>query len=373
MLERGHAKTRPLGKEKRVFAKETSEADLSRSFSLPDHVREHMTNMSPESKLIAAQSCPHGEERGPRKCALCRKAMPAGVRKADPKHTAAILRAIDPEPDQMMGFTSSLWAQVALPYRDPGDISMWVRRNNNVTLTMQPGIIKSRHNPIPRAGYPFGVIPRLLMVWLTTQALRTGERELLLEVTMNKFMEAIHLPPTGPNYRALGEQLARLAGCTMTVSTDHPTLDTVTNRKFTIANEWTLWWTPKDATIEGMLPNTVTLTEEFFYDIQHHALPVDMAHLAELRGQGGGGLPIDIYIWLSRYAFLAKRTGRPTWSQLANQFGSQYTRERDFKVKFRQALKKVVAVWPEFKVQEWEHGLMISPGKTPTRPRAIPR
>ncbi len=300
--------------------------------------------------------------------------MPEGVRKADPAHTEAILRAVDPEPaPRELGFTSSLWAQVSLPYRDPGDITMWVRRNNNVTLTMQPGIITPRDGSAPRAGYPFGVIPRLLMVWLTTQALRTGERELLLELTMNKFMEAIHLPKTGYNARALGEQLARLAGCTMTVGSYDPLFDVVANRKFSIANEWKLWWTPKDADHEGMLPNTVTLTEDFFYDIQHHALPVDMAHLAELRGKGGGGLPIDIYIWLSRRAHLAKRTGRVTWSQLADQFGSQYARERDFKVKFREALGKVVAVWPEFKVQEYEHGLLLSPSKTPVQPRSIPR
>ncbi len=31
------------------------------------------------------------------------------------------------------------------------------------------------------------------------------------------------------------------------------------------------------ADVEGMLPNTITLTEDFFNDIQHHALPVDMA------------------------------------------------------------------------------------------------
>ncbi len=329
-----------------------------------------MTTMSPESNPIASQTCPHGEDRGPRKCALCRAAMPVGVRKADPTQTAAILRAVDPEPDQMLGFTSSLFAQVSMPYRDPGEVAHWTRRNGNCALTIQPAVIHEAE--FTRFGYPYGVIPRLVMIWITTEVLRSGEKEIALEVTQRKFMDAICLPSCGKNIRALNEQLLRVAGSTMTATRFDPS-GSRTTKKFSIASEWNMFVTDKDTAVQGYMPTRIILTDEFYRDLKHSTMPVDMEHIALLRAAGGGGLPIDIYMWLSRRAANAKQSSRLTWSQLAEQFGSQYAHERHFRKYFIEALAKVMRVYPGFKIHEWDHGLILSPGKPPVKQRTIPR
>jgi Plasmid encoded RepA protein len=46
-------------------------------------------------------------------------------------------------------------------------------------------------------GLPYGTIPRLLLSWLTTEAVRTKTPELILGHTLSEFMTQLGLVPTG--------------------------------------------------------------------------------------------------------------------------------------------------------------------------------
>ena len=46
-------------------------------------------------------------------------------------------------------------------------------------------------------GLPYGSIPRLLLAWLTTEAVRTKERRLVLGNTLRAFLEQLGLSSTG--------------------------------------------------------------------------------------------------------------------------------------------------------------------------------
>lgn len=320
-------------------------------------------------------SCPHGYESGPRGCPMCRRAMPAGVLVADPRHTDAILRAIDPEPTVELGFTSPLWTQFALPYRDPGDIAAWRRSNGTSTLTIRPATLHRPDGTIVD-GYPFGVVPRLLLVWIATEVTRHGQREVYLGSSIARFMTTLGIARTGPSIRRLGDQVMRLIGCSITVTSAEETpIGAFQNfAGLMIGAEARLWWSKRDrADQDGLFESSIVLSEEYYRQILASAIPVDMAHLAALRASGGGGLPIDIYCWLSHRMSYLRAPSRLTWDQLAVQFGSQYTRPRAFKAEYLKALSKVLAVWPDFKVQQWDRGLILSRSKTPVSPRALPR
>ena len=71
----------------------------------------------------------------------------------------------------MVGYQARLWAQVSLPYRDPGAISKWVRTNGSLRLVVRPGEITQKDGSI-HDGYPYGVVPRLLLTWMATEAVR---------------------------------------------------------------------------------------------------------------------------------------------------------------------------------------------------------
>ena len=80
--------------------------------------------------------------------------------------------------------------QASLPHSNPGDIPLWTRRNGDVTLAIQPGInIRTGKS----YGYPYGTIPRLLLFWITTEAVRIRSRRLELGHSLNGFMADLGL------------------------------------------------------------------------------------------------------------------------------------------------------------------------------------
>ena len=102
--------------------------------------------------------------------------------------------------------------QASLPHSNPGDIPLWTRRNGDVTLAIQPGInIRTGKS----YGYPYGTIPRLLLFWITTEAVRIRSRRLELGHSLNGFMADLGLnPDTGGGKRGdakrLRDQMERL-------------------------------------------------------------------------------------------------------------------------------------------------------------------
>src|SRR3954452_5457187 len=67
-----------------------------------------------------------------------------------------------------------------LPHAAPrGMPPEWARTNGNLTLASRPGY-KTDQRTAKRVciGYLFGTIPRLLLFWITTEALRTKSRRL---------------------------------------------------------------------------------------------------------------------------------------------------------------------------------------------------
>ena len=81
----------------------------------------------------------------------------------------ALVEARDADPD--LGFMVRLVALCSLPRSNPGQRKEYVRRNGAFTLVMT-------------AGYPyklpFGNLPRLLLAWVCTEAVRTQSRVLIL-------------------------------------------------------------------------------------------------------------------------------------------------------------------------------------------------
>jgi len=91
--------------------------------------------------------------------------------------------------------------QCTLPHKNPGDIPLWMRRNGNLSLAIQPGMDVKTGNSY---GYPYGVIPRLLLFWVTAEAVRTKNRRLELGNSLSAFMTALGLSPHTGRGKQLG-------------------------------------------------------------------------------------------------------------------------------------------------------------------------
>jgi hypothetical protein len=114
--------------------------------------------------------------------------------------------------DRDRAFMARQLVQATLPHSDPGKAEAWQRTNGNLTLVIRPGWDSKKRCPV---GYPYGTVPRLLLFWLTTEAVRTRSRILHPGNTVTGFMRELGLnPDTGGGKRGdarrLRDQMERL-------------------------------------------------------------------------------------------------------------------------------------------------------------------
>lgn len=106
--------------------------------------------------------------------------------------------------------------------------------------------------------------------------------------------------------------------------------------------------------------STLILGERFFDESTHGPVPVELRALKVLRRSP---MALDVYCWLTyRMSYLKKCTVIP-WRVLQIQFGAEYSRERDFKVAFLLALRKVLCIY-HVNAEEHANGLLIRPSRS---------
>lgn len=211
-------------------------------------------------------------------------------------------------------------------------------------------------------GLPYGSIPRLLMSWITTEAVKTQQRELILGQTLSEFMAELDMIPSGGRWGSitrLKEQMKRLFSAYISCTYDDGKNWGIRNVMPVERAE--LWWDPKNPHQSAMWESKLLLGDTFFQEIIESPVPIDMRALKTLRQSP---LAIDIYCWLTyRMSYLRRITPIP-WPALQVQFGANYKDIRQFKRKFLNQLKKVLFVYPDARVKDEGDNLVLLPGKS---------
>ncbi|MCC6590234.1 MAG: plasmid encoded RepA protein [Bryobacterales bacterium] len=271
-----------------------------------------------------------------------------------------------------LAFMTRELVQCTLPHRDPGTARVWSRSNGNLTLTIQPGVDPQT---LDLLGYPYGSIPRLILFWVTTEALRTGSKRLELGYSYSSFLREIGFSPeTGRGKRGdakrVMEQTRRLfaANVSFIQTAEIAGLQGERRRNMVIADESELWWSPKLPTQTALFPSWVELGEKFFNAITASPVPVDVRALRALKRSP---LALDLYAWSTYKALSAARKGKPhfiPWRALAQQFGADYTNVHDFKKQANIAFKKIQEQYRGLKLKPEEGGIVILPTSKPAIP-----
>lgn len=272
---------------------------------------------------------------------------------------ALAIEAEEAQQADALGFMARALVQATLPHKRAAG-NEFERRNGAFRLSLlAPSSV----------GLPYGSVPRLLLAWLTTEAVRTKNRELVLGETLSGFMRELGLVPTGGRWGSitrLKDQTRRLFSSTVTAIYEDPQKTGILG--YRLADQATLWWDAKRPDQAALWQSTVVLTEPFFREITERPVPIDMRALKALKRSP---LALDLYAWLTyRMSYLSKPTEIP-WIALAAQFGADYSRLRDFKAAFLAELRKVHVVYPQAHVTSSEDGLQLVP--SPTHIRALPR
>lgn len=318
--------------------------------------------------------CVHGDPQGARACALCRADRPQWAQQAA---TAALPFDDGLIPDNLTGpdrlvYAARIQALFGLPYAKT-DATSWVRTNGPMALEITAGL-STRPNGERTQALPYGKAPRMLMMWLTTQAVLQQSPVVTLGDSLRGFTQAVGLGNQNSKRRSeLLDQLRRLVALTYTFRNSSETAisghELIVTRPLVDSAE--IWFSKGDATSEhALIDSQITLGEKFYSEfVQNHALPVRLEHLSQLDRRGDGGMALDIYLWLAYRTNGIQRPTMVSWNQISAQFGSGYTRLRDFRDSFRANLDRVLNVYGEFDVQETQGGITLKRSKSPVATR----
>jgi hypothetical protein len=267
------------------------------------------------------------------------------------------------------GYLARLFTQLALPYRDPGDVPAWGRRNGNTSLLIQPGMRLTETGKPESIGYPYGTIPRLLLTWLSTEAVRTQSPDLVLGANLADFMRQLELASTGGargNITRLREQTRRLFRAKLSATWDGDSNQDV-GTDWNVATTHHLWWSDSDRSPNQgtLMPSTVRLSEEFYRQVIEHPVPLNLDALRALRRSP---LRLDIYAWLTYRMSYLRRRSTVSWDQLRAQFGSNFADNRFGRARFKQDFEKhlaaVLVVYRDANVEATTSGVVLRPSPT---------
>lgn len=249
-----------------------------------------------------------------------------------------------------LSFSARIWAQLSLPCRNPGDVPRWSRKNGSVTVTLTPG----------PAGYPYGVVARYLLLWISTEAVRTRDRHLSPGPSLNAFLRALGQNTSGASGRRVTDQLYRLTTCSITIEdTRQTTTGTkVSGANLHVASRYELTFPTAD---DRDAKAAILLSQEYYDDLIAAPIPVFSQALKAL---AGSPMRVDLYVWLCYRMAVISKPVTVTWAQLQAQFGADYSQRRQFKAKLLEALDAVRVVYPRARVAVTDAGLRLHPSPT---------
>ena len=266
---------------------------------------------------------------------------------------AFLVRGADAASADELAFVARILAQATLPHSDPGDVREFGRTNGDYRLVIQPGV---------GTGVPYGSYPRLVLAWLTTEAVRTKSPRINLGDSLSAFMHELGIVPTGGRWGTitrLREQMKRLFASRIAAVYEGD--DGFALRSMEVATDVDLWWSPKSPDQPVMFESTVVLGERFFRAAVERPIPVDMRVLRALKKSPLG---LDLYTWLTYRVSYLERPTEIAWRSLHEQFGADYAEVKDFTKKAKRELKKIKTVWPELRFETPRGRLCLKPSPT---------
>lgn len=255
-----------------------------------------------------------------------------------------LIAAREAEPEA--GFITRILLLCSLPRTDPKRRLQYVRRNGPYSLVISAG-----------AGgqLPFGVLPRLLLAWVCTEAVRTRSRTLSLGRSLSQFMRKLGIDAphrhggTGGKYgnrTRLLNQIDRLFEASIQLAYDGP--DAKARITSPIAERaFFLWDRRSDEPL--LFESTITLGGPFFDEILNSPVPIDLFVLRSIKRSSLG---IDLYMWLTYRTFDLQRPLRLPWKLLYRQFAHRPENAddkfavRDFRKAACRELIKIKTAWP---------------------------
>ena len=270
------------------------------------------------------------------------------------------------EADADLGFMARTMALCSLPRSNPGNRKEYKRVNGPFTLYMVAG----GGNKLP-----YGNLPRLLLAWVCSEAVRTRSRVLILGKSLSEFMRALGIYSShGRTQTRLRNQMDRLFHASVELNyEDKHGKQFIASR---VVDRGEFWWNKRKPDQPSLWDSEIRLGEDFFNEIISHPVPIDMNTLAALKRSPLG---LDLYLWLVYRTFSLRAPQRLTWQQLYGQFGAHPDKAKDkvtvqnFRRKVLRELKKIKLAWPGLNYATAKGVLILYPSTPAIAPATGPQ
>ena len=274
-------------------------------------------------------------------------------------------------------FLHSALCAMSLPVRRPADENApIIRQDGQYTLAITPRPVLQRidgQQQMAVLGVPYGSLPRLVLIHIMTEAVRTRSRHIILGSSFTDWMRrmgfrSISYGPRG-SATLIRQQLDRLLACEWMIRWDNQ--NEKGDQEFSVKE---VKLTNDYAGVNGRnggFSREILLTEGFFDHLREHAVPLDENAIRQLRDSATS---LDLYTWLSyRLPRIARnRTTLLNWNQLAVHFGNDGSNIRKFRQTIRDSWERQVsAVYPEAKAEFDTSAIRLYPSPAPLQRRPI--
>ena len=213
---------------------------------------------------------------------------------------------------EKMGFTYSGFALTSLPHKPQSEL-VWKRDGHSLTMLVESGRDRSG-KPL---GLPYGSYARFILLFLQSEAIRTGSREVELGRSMRFWLGSMGLSIGGSTYRLANEQARRISGCSLTFFADRQGAE-IKSRGGFVKTAITMT-NVMNGGQPSLWQDRVLLDEDFYRALREHPVPLSES---ALRAIGPRSMAIDIYIWLAYRLHALKREVEIGWPALQAQFGA---------------------------------------------------
>lgn len=268
----------------------------------------------------------------------------------------------DQAPDEMT-FLHSALCQCHLPRRRTEE-RVFIRSDGQTSLRIEAGALYLGDPGWVEQPMPYGVKPRIIMLYLTTYAVRHRTRNVFVEESLAGFLRLLGQPTSGGprgSYAAFRSQLAALSAAN--ISLGYVGRDGMAYTKSGRPINEVQAWANVDAHRRQPWPREVTLSQPFYDALQDLSVPLDPRAIAAL---SKSSLDLDIYTWLAHRLHRVGKNGQQIhWVSLRRQFGAVYADNREFAKTFKQSLKRVMGVYPAARVSAIRGGLMLRSSSPP--------
>ena len=248
-----------------------------------------------------------------------------------------LVSASEADPD--LGFMARMLVLCSLPRTNPGNRLQYKRTNGPYSLIMTA---TGNHK------LPFGNLPRLILAWVCTEAVRTQSREIVLGSSLSEFMRTLDVySSSGRKYTRLRNQMRRLFNAHVRLVYEYEHGEA--SMSSSVADRTEFWWNERKPDEPSLWESKIRLGEDFFNEIIRHPVPLNMNTLQALKRCSLG---LDLYLWLTYRTFTLRAPLRLTWQHLYHQFDADPSKAGNhdtvqyFRRKVLRELKKIKLAWP---------------------------